>query len=268
MGMASGIVYTIVYCIIYIVAYWASYTLYYTFLIGKGPWNYEKFFGIVIIISILLVITQAIYTAIFHILGYILVFVGVLYIIRLILLQIWLIGPILLQIPPFPDFEESGLFGLVDRIIGTFSDKGDNVLLACGISIELILIYTKDTIKKVLKALFPSLKVEDSYLDKFFSRAQTDVDENAGDSSTRSEDSQVIKEEKNKRDHNDFYDNSIKAIDIEVNNCITSRTSPIPINLTHLEKVKLQANNEFAKIDCYSTQVEAYIKANLQYLIV
>jgi hypothetical protein len=115
--------------------------------------------------------------------------------------------------------------------------------------------------KDIMRSLFPNSNIKDDEIDNIF---DNQIEPDKIDASGR----KVKKtEEEIRRELNPFYDNSLKAIDVEIDNCIISRTSPIPMHLSQIEKSKIQASNEFAKMDCYSSKIESYIKANLQFLV-
>ena len=201
MGLASFVVNTILYIIIYIVVYNVIYSFKYFKMATLGPDIYDDILPgrftepIVIPIEIIATIIYKIVTNFIH---YLIALVLFLWMCRCILLAIWLIGPIILRIPPFPEFEDSGLFGLVDRIVGTFGQNGEKLLLACGVSIELILVFTKDTLKKILQGLFPELNLSDRRIEEAYNKADKHSAENKGPPIITPEDQESVKEENRK----------------------------------------------------------------------
>lgn len=262
MGLAAFIVNTVVYMLVYVAVYNFVLVCCWAFRVLDLDWYEHENIIISGFLAFVAFIGAVIIKIILPISGIIVCLIGVLYIARSIFRKIWLVGDILLSIPPFPDFEDSGLFSLVDRILDHFNVNDDHVLKAFGLSAVEVGLYSKDTIKKVLHSVVPDADIDDKQLDEIFDNKIDPNTTQPGSNKPRKKTDEEIK-----RELNPFYDNSLKAIDVEINNCIISRTAPIPVYLTEIEKSKIRVSNEFAKTECYSSKVEAYIKANLQYLV-
>jgi hypothetical protein len=262
MGLAATIVNTIVYMLVYVAVHIFVLFCCWAFRLLDLDWYDHKNIAISGSLATIAAIGAFIIKFIIAISGIIVCLIAVLYIARSIFRKIWLVGDILLSMPPFPDFEDSGLFALVDRILDVFYVNDDQVLKAFGLSTVEVGLYSKDTIKKVLHTVMPDADIDDKQLDEIFDNRIDPNTTQPGSNKLRKKTAEEIK-----RELNPFYDNTLKAIDVEINNCIISRTAPIPIYLTEIQKTKIRASNEFAKTECYSSKVEAYIKANLQYLL-
>jgi hypothetical protein len=266
-----GVVDLIVTAVVYIFLYMVTYGLFWAIGLGlKGLkldwWNqcwqneWCSWF-LVILIAVVAFIAFGIFTFLTGFSGGILVFVIIFYILRIILGKIWLVGPIILKIPPFPEFEDSGLFGLMDRINQHFYESDEKILNAVGLSSKDIVLFTKDALKDIIRSLFPNSNINDDEIDNIFDNQIEPEKIDASGRKVKKTDEEI------RRELNPYYDNTLKAIDVEINNCIISRTAPIPMHLSQIEKSKIQASNEFAKMDCYSSKIESYIKANLQFLV-
>jgi len=262
MGLAALIVNTVVYMLVFVFVYYFTIFCCWVFRGLDLDWYDHENEFISSILAFIAFIGAIIIKIILPVSGMIACLIAVLYIARCMFRNIWLVGPIFLAIPPFPDFEDSGLFSLVDRILEHFYINDDKILKAFGLSTVEVGLYSKDTIKKVLHTVMPDADIDDSQLDEIFDNRIDPNTTSPGSNKPRKKTAEEIK-----RELNPYYDNSLKAIDVEINNCIISRTSPVPVYLSETEKAKLQAINEFAKTDCYSSKVESYIKANLQYLV-
>lgn len=263
MGIASKVVYTIVYILVFMICCLVYGFTVLTWELTNGgqkiPWRKLHF------IQMVEVIMRGLFHIVNHFVAYLIALVLILYGIRLILLQIFIIGPIILKIPPFPDFEDSGLFGLIDRILGTFGKYKEKIWMSLGISTQLILLYARDTIKAILKELFPDMKFDDSYLENMLSGK---IGDGPGDPVINYDDQQAMKNEKKKTIEDEYYGKTMQLITIETNNCINKKIIPITPNFSVIDRVSAVFKNESSKITCQAESVDSYIKANLQYLMI
>lgn len=107
--------------------------------------------------------------------NYIMLFIILIYIIYKILQMIPLLGPALIAIiPPFRQFEEAGIFGLIDDIvtnIAKFLPKSVARMFR-GIFID-VLQFTKDKIFDIVLLINPKLELDESTFNNFMREMKT-----------------------------------------------------------------------------------------------
>lgn len=101
--------------------------------------------------------------------NHVLLFILIVYVVWKILLMIPLLGPALIAIiPPFRQFEEAGIFGLLDNIVDNVAKilPKSVVRMFRAIFVDMLK-FTKDKITDIVMLINPKLEIDESKFDKF-----------------------------------------------------------------------------------------------------
>ena len=112
---------------------------------------------------------QPILTVMTAVFNYIMIFIILMYIIWKILQMIPLLGPALLAIiPPFKQFEDAGIFALIDNIVEAIAKFLPKSIVRMFRSIFIdMLQFTKDKITDIVLIINPKLELDESQFDTF-----------------------------------------------------------------------------------------------------
>ena len=256
--------------VIYNTGKWLLEIGYNLFTIAIGGWNYEKFIPLKIFFWVLKFIADFIANITMRIYPICIVIILIFWIVYLIFRNIFLVGDIILAIPPFPDFIDSGLFQLIDDIIKVFGLTDEYILRKFGITGELVALYSDNVRREAIGKLFPYIPesvMKNNKYQELLQKWQIDVNKMLQKSQeqnpTTSNNDKSSSGTTTKKRSSDFHENSINAIKAATENCIISKTIPITTSMTTFEKSTTDIKNSFIKTECLSNQIQAYIAANL-----
>lgn len=262
----------IIYPVVFNTTFWGSEIAYNCITVLIGGWNYEKFIPLVFIYSGLYNVLNFIANIFSRLYPICIVIILIFWSMYLILKQIWMFGDIILSIvPPFPDFIDSGIFELLDNVKEVFGLSDETILRKLGITGELLSLYSNSMRKEALKSIFPDIPnylLEPDKLKEILKNWKIDVDNALKKSNSEKElEPENDSGYKSNKRKSEFHEKSLKSIDVATKNCIIAKTIPIDANMSITEKAEANITNEFVKTNCYSFQIQSYIKANINELM-
>lgn len=185
---------------------------------------------------------------------------------------VWIpIRPILLAIPPFPEFTEAGILPLMERLFNVFGG-GSILLRKIGMSIEAILAFLVKGSRYVFISINPNLDPEKHSRTVHMNKdgtvrlekgPYTDNTKGKYDAKEQKQDENTQQYLAAKKNAPPYFNATILSIDTEKTNCIRQNRKDIKPYFTELQVAAAHAENAGIAVKCEARAIAGYVRANI-----